>query len=152
MMVAEQHAAHKTSRQVEDSEDSEVAERKVRGLDEAEEDHTDVNMRIVAPGVEKEAEEEKHMYREVWEVVEDLEEEHRMKVEDKVESSPGASSQGHNQTSECHKEGNEEDRKEVGLLDKVQAEGHNLKAGHIELHPVLTLVVVVHAQAQVCIW
>lgn len=64
MMVAE-HADHKTSRQVEDSEDSEVAERKVRGLDEAEEVHTDVNMMIVAPGVEEEAEEGTHMYREV---------------------------------------------------------------------------------------
>lgn len=84
-------------------------------------------------------------------MVEDPEEEHRMKVEDTVESSPEASSQGHNQTSECHKGGNEEDRKEVVLLDKVQAEGHNLKAGHIELHPVLALVVV-HAQVQVRIW
>jgi hypothetical protein len=64
MMVAE-HAAHKASRQVEDSEDNVVAERKVRGLDEAEEVHTDVDMRIVAQGVEEEAEEEKHMYREV---------------------------------------------------------------------------------------
>lgn len=84
-------------------------------------------------------------------MVEDPEEEHRMKVEDTVESSPEASSQGHNQTSECHKGGNEEDRKEVVLLDKVQAEDHNLKVGHIELHPVLALVVV-HAQVQVRIW
>lgn len=83
-MMAAVDAEHMVLKLAVDSEDSEAVDGMVRGLGEAEDHMRVVDMEVDALEVEWEAEEEKHMCQEAWEVVpEDLvEEDHHKKVED----------------------------------------------------------------------
>lgn len=82
-MMAAVDAEHMVLKLAVDNGDNEAVGGRVRGLGEAEDHMRAVDMEVGALEVEAEAEEEKHMCQEAWEVLpEDLGEGHHKKVED----------------------------------------------------------------------